>query len=153
MRSLTIRVSDEEHKLILAVAAHRFMSVNGVVRAHFHDLAVQDGLILPPDAEPKSTPDAKPAKPPIERRPIPLGVNAWRDEIMNRVNAGEPLADVAESYGVALKDAKAKLDAAREFHTAQSLKYDPVDPDNPTEAEQRVNAEIARRRLQDMGLL
>lgn len=150
MRSLTIRVSDEEHKLILAVAAHRFMSVNGVVRAHFHDLAVQDGLILPPDAEPKSTPDAKP---PVVRRPIPSGVNAWRDEIMARVDAGEPLADVAESYGVALKDAKAKLDAAREFRTTQSLNYDPADPDNPTEAEQRVNAEIARRRLQDMGLL
>lgn len=151
MRSLTIRVSDEEHKLILAVAAHRFMSVNGVVRAHFHDLAVQDGLIPPPDAKP--TTSATSTKPPVVRRPIPSGVNAWRDEIMARVDAGEPLADVAESYGVALKDAKAKLDAAREFRTTQSLDYDPADPDNPTEAEQAINAEIARRRLQDMGLL
>jgi hypothetical protein len=40
-----------------------------------------------------------------------------------------------------------------EASPVQELVYNPVDPDNPTEEEQATNAEIARRKLVDMGLL
>jgi antitoxin component of RelBE/YafQ-DinJ toxin-antitoxin module len=35
----------------------------------------------------------------------------------------------------------------------EELVYDPVDPDNPTEEEQAINAEIARRRMVAIGLM
>jgi hypothetical protein len=93
---------------------------------------------------------------------------------MSRVDGGEKLADVAESYGQNLdlvkkmyKLGRENQQAARDFSEmrayaesgntgeppAQELVYDPVDPDNPTEEEQATNAKIARQRLVDMGLL
>ena len=44
MKSLTIRVSDEEHALMQASARRRFMTITGIVRAHFHALAEADGV-------------------------------------------------------------------------------------------------------------
>lgn len=53
MKTLTIRVSDEEHKLMQAVAARRFMSITGITRAHFSTLFVADGLMLDQAVESK----------------------------------------------------------------------------------------------------
>ena len=53
MKALTIRVSDEEHKLMQAVAARRFMSITSITRAHFSALFVEDGLTLDPVTEAK----------------------------------------------------------------------------------------------------
>jgi carboxylesterase type B len=113
-----------------------------------------------------------PQKPIVERRPIPS--TGWRAEIVARVDGGEKLADVAESYGQSVdlikqqyRSGKENQQTARDFGelrayaekgntgepTAQELVYDPVDPDNPTEEEQATNAEIARQKLVDMGLL
>ena len=167
MKSLTIRVPDEEHALMQAVAAKRFMTITGVVRAHFHTLFEADGLTGAPEA-------AEPETPRVIRRPIPQGVNAWRDEIYVRMNSGESAADIAESYGVSAQLVKDKYKAAKDdkqYHidaglpvpplaapiAAQAsddepeLVYDPVDPDNPTEEEQAAHAEIARRRMIALG--
>ena len=178
MKALTIRVSDEEHKLMQAVAARRFMSITSITRAHFSALFVEDGLTLDPAEEARRALEAQakaalaPQKPSVERRPIPE--HGWAAELMSRVDGGEKLADVAESYGQNLdlvkkmyKLGKENQQAARDFSEmrayaekgstgeppVQELVYDPVDPDNPTEEEQATNAEIARQKLVDMGLL
>ena len=178
MKTLTIRVSDEEHKLMQAVAARRFMSITGVTRAHFNALFVEDGLTLDPAEEARRALEAQakaalaPQKPIVERRSIP--VHNWNAEIVGRVEKGEKLADIAESYGQSLdvikdryKQGRENQQAARDFNEMRAyaesgntapppepeLVYDPVDPDNPTEEEQATNAEIARRKLVEMGFL
>lgn len=57
MKTLTIRVSDEEHALMVAAAAKRFMTITGMVRAHFHAIFEQD------DVAKKETTTAEPTKP------------------------------------------------------------------------------------------
>jgi hypothetical protein len=178
MKALTIRVSDEEHKLMQAVAARRFMSITSITRAHFSALFIEDGLTLDPAEEARRALEAQAKaalaqqKPIVERRPIPS--TGWRAEIVARVDGGEKLADVAESYGQSVdlikqqyRSGKENQQTARDFGElrayaekgntgeppAQELVYDPVDPDNPTEEEQATNAEIARQKLVDMGLL
>jgi hypothetical protein len=178
MKTLTIRVSDEEHKLMQAVAARRFMSITGITRAHFSALFVEDGLTLDPAEEARRALEAQtkaalaPQKPVIERRAVPA--RGWAAEIVGRVDGGEKLADIAESYGQNLdlvkkmyKLGKENQQAERDFSEMRAyaekgnttpppeseLVYDPVDPDNPTEEEQATNAEIARRKLVELGFL
>jgi hypothetical protein len=55
MKTLTIRISDEEHRLMQVVAARRFMTLTGITRAHFHSLAEQDGLLQHKEAQPEPT--------------------------------------------------------------------------------------------------
>jgi hypothetical protein len=175
MKTLTIRVSDEEHKLMQAVAARRFMSITGITRAHFNALFVEDGLTLDPAEQARRALEAQakaalaPQKPIVERRPYPP-YNA-SVVVAERASRGESLADIAESYGISLDRAKELYKSGKEWlsnerdtnellaysekgNTApppeqpeSELVYDPVDPDNPTEEEQAVSDEIARRKL------
>lgn len=165
MKSLTIRVSDEEHALMQAAAAKRFMTITGMVRAHFHAIFEADGTL--PDQQP--TAPAAPVNPNITWRPIPQGTNVWAYEVHARRSAGESFADIAASYGTDVETIKRRFKFAQEqidagIHSPATattpsapntpeLVYAPVDPDNPTEEEQAINAEIARRKLVDMGLL
>ncbi len=170
MKSLTIRIPDDEHKLMVSVAERRFMSINNMIRAHFHELARQDGLIANPAKTAQSTSAALTnAKPPVVRVPIPTEPNAWRDHIYARVQAGEKLQDVADSYGLKLADAQGMYSRAKAYIKEQpdyvphaytppaptaeepELVYAPVDPENPTEEEQAIHAEIARRKLLALG--
>jgi hypothetical protein len=178
MKTLTIRVSDEEHKLMQAVAARRFMTITGITRAHFNSLFVEDGLMLNQAEEARRALEAQakaalaPTKPVIERRAVPA--RGWAAEIVSRVDGGEKLADIAESYGQSLdlvkkmyKLGRENQQAAHDFSEMRAyveggntapppepeLVYDPVDPYNPTEEEQATNAEIARRKLVEMGFL
>ena len=194
MKSLTIRIPDDEHKLMVSVAERRFMSINNMIRAHFHELARQDGLIADPAKAAQSTAAALTnAKPPAQRVPIPTEPNAWRDHIYARVQAGEKLQDVADSYGLKLADAQGMYSRAKAYIKEQpdyvphaytppttteytppttteytpapdeytpaptpmqpepELVYAPVDPENPTEEEQAIHAEIARRKLLALG--
>lgn len=164
MKSLTIRVSDEEHALMQAAAAKRFMTITGMVRAHFHDIFEADGTH--PDQQ---VPVAEPSNPRVTWRPIPQGTNVWAYEVHARRSAGESFADIAASYGTDVETIKRRFKFAQEQIDAgihppatattpsapntPELVYAPVDPDNPTEEEQAINAEIARRKLVDMGLL
>lgn len=164
MKSLTIRIPDEEHALMQAAAAKRFMTITGMVRAHFHSIFEADGT-LPDQQQP-----AEPSKPRVNWRPIPQGTNVWAYEIHARRTAGESFADIAESYGTDLETIKRKFKFADEEialgapapagapieqpgqpEPEPELVYDPVDPDNPTEEEQAINAEIARRRMTALG--
>ena len=157
MKSLTIRVSDEEHALMQAVARKRFMTITGMVRAHFHAIFEADGTL--PDQQP--TAPAAPVNPNVVWRPIPQGTNMWAYEVHARKTAGESFADIAASYGADVETIKRRYKFAEEqidagIHTPTSdteaaLVYDPVDPDNPTEEEQAINAEIARRKMEAMG--
>lgn len=151
MKTLTIRISDEEHALMVAAAAKRFMTITGMVRAHFHTIFEQDGILDQPKEQ---------VKPQVIRVPIPTGHNAWRDEIYRRVKRGEDKQTVADSYGITLQVVNDKVKAAKiaelegaVINRKELPVYAPVDPDNPTLDEQKVNAERARLRLQEMGLL
>jgi hypothetical protein len=178
MPTIAIRVSDEEHKLFVALAEREFMPLSVLVRRVLRAETVRAGLVLDPAEEARRALEAQakaalePKKPVVERRAVPA--RGWAAEIVGRVDGGEKLADVAESYGQNLdlvkkmyKLGRENQQAARDFSEmrayaergntgeppAQELVYDPVDPDNPTEEEQATNAEIARQKLVDMGLL
>lgn len=103
MKTLTIRVQDDEHALMQAIAAKRFMSITAMVRAHFHSLAEED-------ADLQSGHRSKQ----VARIPIPQGQNALRDAIYERINRGETPAAVAESYGMQAADVKAMHKRAKE---------------------------------------
>ena len=110
MKTLTIRVSDEEHKLMQAVAARRFMTITGITRAHFNAHFVADGLMLDQAEEARRALESQakaalaPKKPVIERRPYP----PYQPHVVvaERANKGESLADIAESYGISLDRVK-----------------------------------------------
>ncbi len=155
MKTLTIRISDEEHALMSAAAAKRFMTITGMVRAHFHSIFEADG-VLPHQKSAQQKDD----KPQVTRVSVPTGVNAWRDEIYRRSKAGEPVQLIADSYGVhadvirqKINTAKLeeKVGAAPSTHNQPLPEYNPVDPDNPTLEEQKANAERARIQLENLG--
>lgn len=143
MKTLTIRVSDEEHKLMQAAAARRFMSITGITRAHFGALFVEDGLVLDPVAEAKRTrrdelekDAAAKAKPQVERLPIPLGQSALRDAVYMRVNRGESLSVVAESYGIQMDVIKAMYKRAKESAESESQPYEIISKEVLNDPEQ-----------------
>lgn len=181
MKTIAIRVTDDDHKLFVALADREDMPLSSLVRRQLRALARDHGLLQYPEEQ--ST-QPEPSKPRVIRRPIPQGVNAWRDEIYVRMNSGESAADIAESYGVSAQLVKDKYKAAKDdkqYHIDAGLPvpplaapseytppadtppadtppddepelvYDPVDPDNPTEEEQAAHAEIARRRMIALG--
>ena len=118
MPTIAIRVSDEDHKLFTALAEREFMPLSILIRRVLHAEAVRAALILDPVAEAKralkTDADAAPTKPAIERLPIPQGPNELRDEVYMRVNKGESISDVAESYGIPLDVIKAMYKRAKE---------------------------------------
>lgn len=149
MKTLAIRVSDEDHKLFTDLAAREDMPLSILVRRVLRAHAREIGFIK--DHEPHKP---EPVKPQVIRVPIPQGPNAWRDEIYRRVKDGESEQAVADSYGVSMQVIKGKLKSAEHERKVASMPvYAPVDPDNPTLDEQKANAERARLRLQEMGLL
>ena len=178
MKIVNFRVDDAEHALMHAIAKSEGLSLTAYIRRHFMVLGRELGLGEDPLAKLRPV-QSEPSKPQVIRRPIPQGVNAWRDEIYVRMNSGESAADVAESYGVSAQLVKDKYKAAKDdkqYHIDAGLPvpplaapseytppadtppddepelvYDPVDPDNPTEEEQAAHAEIARRRMIALG--
>lgn len=125
MKALTIRVTDEEHKLMQAVAAKRFMTITAVVRSHFHQLNLIDN---PP--EPKPDPRKQPTTPEVTKKAVPLGINEWRDEVYARRQAGESFADIAASYhGGEVEQIKRLYKRAvddLQYHKDAGIVYDPA---------------------------
>lgn len=175
MKTIAIRVSDDDHKLFLAVAEREDMPLSSIVRRHLRALAREHELLVDHSVAP--TAPAAPVNPNTVWRPIPQGTNVWAYEVHARRSAGESFADIATSYGVDVSIVKARYKFAQEQIDAgvnspaaaatytpparantpsapndqPELVYDPVDPDNPTEEEQAINAEIARRRMIALG--
>ena len=157
MKIVNFRVDDAEHALMHAIAKSEGLSLTAYIRRHFLVLGRELGLGEDPLAKLRPV-QPEQSKPQVIRRPIPQGINAWRDEIFARITGGESAADVAESYGVSVQVVKDKYRAAKddkEYHADAGLPvelvYAPVDPDNPTEEEQAIHAEIARRKMEAMG--
>lgn len=127
MKALTIRVTDEEHKLMQAVAAKRFMTITAVVRSHFHQLNLIDN---PPATMPN--PRNQPTTPEVTKRAAPLGINEWRDEVYARRQAGESFADIASSYfGGEIEQIKRLYKRAvddLQYHKDAGIAYDPNTP-------------------------
>lgn len=193
MKTIAVRVSDDDHKLFAAVAAREDMPVSSLIRRLMRGLAREHALLV--DAHmPEPAPPAPPAP---KRRVIPMDADgrhadsfAWGAAIEQALQSGETVASIAASYGLSVDAIKNKLKQYRvekdeelamqnrrrstpvqpSYPSAAKLPtlgepifdepapapeselvYDPVDPDNPTEEEQAIHAEIARRKLLAMG--
>ena len=116
MKTLTIRVSDEEHKLMQAVATRRFMSITGITRAHFNALFVEDGLTLDPTIEAKKALKAEAVQVTVQEPVIPVfGLN--EDGSINHrarvarargfAKEGMPKVQVAKAMGLTLEQIEA----------------------------------------------
>lgn len=192
MKNLAIRLSDDDHAVFQKLADVEHMPISVLVRRSILQIAEQRGLIANPakaaaNAAASLANTTNLTKLPVARVPIPTEPNAWRDHIYARVQAGEKLQDVADSYGLKLADAQGMYSRAKAYikeqpdyvphaYTAPTtpaptpqepddepmtttaeepaepeLVYAPVDPENPTEEEQAIHAEIARRKLLALG--
>jgi hypothetical protein len=107
MKTIAVRVSDEDHKLFHQLAEREYMPISVLVRRVLMQLADERGLTTKEETAVQS-------KPAVVRRPIPTAPNAWRDEIVRRVNTGERLQDVADSYGANLDTVKAMYKRGKE---------------------------------------
>jgi hypothetical protein len=116
MKTLTIRVSDEEHKLMQAVATRRFMSITGITRAHFNALFVEDGLTLDPTVEAKRALKAEAVQVTVQEPAAPVfGLN--EDGSINHrarvarargfAKEGMPKVQVAKAMGLTLEQIEA----------------------------------------------
>jgi hypothetical protein len=116
MKTLTIRVSDEEHKLMQAVATRRFMSITGITRAHFNALFVDDGLTLDPTIEAKRALKAEVVQVTVQEPAAPVfGLN--EDGSINHrarvarargfAKEGMPKVQVAKAMGLTLEQIEA----------------------------------------------
>jgi len=163
MKIVNFRVDDNEHQLMHAIAESKGMSLSGYIKHHFRTIAIQEKLIDDP-LDALRPQNKQPATPQIVRKPIPTEPNAWRDEIYTRVKDGEDIKTIADSYGTSVDIVRQKVQAAKfeekvgaaPTHTQTQPQpplpeYNPVDPDNPTLDEQKVNAERARLQLESMG--
>lgn len=143
MATIAIRVSDEDHKLFCALADREHMPLSVLVRRTLHAEAVRLALVLDPVAEAKRTrrdelekDAAAKAKPQVERLPIPQGTSALRDAVYMRVNKGESLHVVAESYGIQMDIIKAMYKRAKESAESESQPYEIISKEVLNDPEQ-----------------
>lgn len=113
MKSLTIRVSDEEHALMQAAAAKRFMTITGMVRAHFHSIFEADGTL--PDQQPPAADAANAVTSTAPQRYGPLladillpdgTINPLRlvARMRSKANAGFTRKQFSDEYGISFAD-------------------------------------------------
>lgn len=120
MKSLTIRVSDEEHALMQAVARKRFMTITGIVRAHFHALCEADGATAPKVAEPDKPQAPASATPKLDDLRLSDGsFDNHRLVVRMRTHArrGTTRGQFAKEFGIGLDDMeRACTEAAKAGH-------------------------------------
>lgn len=112
MKTIAIRVTDDDHKLFVALADREDMPLSSLVRRQLRALARDHGLLQYPEEQPKQP--AEPVNPNTVWRPIPQGHGVWAYEIHARRSAGESFADIATSYGVDVSIVKARYKYADE---------------------------------------
>lgn len=121
VKTLTIRVSDEEHAIIQTIACKRFMNITGMVRAHFDQLAREHGL-----QREETTSAATPAKPAelIDLKPrygsmladllLPDGtINHQRlvSRMRTKADNGVTRQEFSRDYGISTEDMEAACNA------------------------------------------
>lgn len=120
MKSLTIRVSDEEHALMQAVARKRFMTITGIVRAHFHALCEADGATAPKVVEPDKPQAPASATPKLDDLRLSDGsFDNHRLVVRMRTHArrGTTRGQFAKEFGIGLDDMeRACTEAAKAGH-------------------------------------
>lgn len=215
MKTLAIRVSEDDHKLFVALADREDMPLSSLVRRQLRALAREHAMLVDTPMHPPT--DAGTAKPVVQKRARPVDANGvvhsviFNEQLLQEHERGDSVSVLAEAYSLTPQDVQRRVALAREHrsdgtlattkanqsadpngarssvrvmrrdaagnivmtdaphtnhtpttrapsaphinHHEPELVYDPVDPDNPTEEEQAINAEIARRKLVDMGLL
>ena len=132
MKTLTIRVSDEEHKLFAALADREFMPLTVLVRRALHAESVRVGLMLDPATEAKRALRAEVVQEAEQEPAIPVfGLNE-DGSINHRLRvakarglaiAGVPKAQVAKVMGLTVDQIEASC-----VEVAKGGEYNPVLP-------------------------
>jgi hypothetical protein len=132
MKTLTIRVSDEEHKLFAALADREFMPLTVLVRRALHAESVRVGLMLDPAEEAKRALKAEVVQA-EEQEPTRPAYGLNEDGSINHrlrvakarglAKEGMPKAQVAKAMGLTLEQIEESCVAV-----AEDGEYNPVLP-------------------------
>ena len=132
MPTIAIRVSDEEHKLFVALAEREFMPLSVLVRRTLHAEAIRAGLILDPAVEAKKALKAEAVQAEEQEPAVPVfGLN--EDGSINHrlrvakarglAKEGMPKAQVAKAMGLTLEQIEESCVAV-----AEDGEYNPLLP-------------------------
>lgn len=125
MKTITLRLDDEDHKLFAALAESEDMPVATLIRRVMRRLAREQGL-LATHAEATGVPASTTpsgATPRTQATTQPLADTLMNNEaLLKRVEAGEPVRAVADSAGLQVSDVQTRTAKARKARTDGSLK-------------------------------
>ena len=132
MPTIAIRVSDEDHKLFVALAEREFMPLSVLVRRTLHAEAIRAGLILDPAVEAKRALKVEAVQAEEQEPAIPVyGMN--EDGSINHrlrvakartlATEGMPKAQVAKAMGLTVEQIEASC-----IELAKGGEYNPVLP-------------------------
>jgi hypothetical protein len=132
MPTIAIRVSDEDHKLFVALAEREFMPLSVLVRRTLHAEAIRAGLILDPAVEAKRALKVEVVQEAEQEPAVPVfGLNE-DGSIDHRARvarargfaiAGVPKAQVAKVMGLTIDQIEASC-----VEVAKGGEYNPVLP-------------------------
>lgn len=114
MKTLAIRVSDEDHALFVAVAGREDMPLSTLVRRQLRALAREHGLLK--DAPPTAAEPAAPQPPTLRAPVIESGPHAGKIDafafgavLSKQVQAGETIERLAAAYGHSAQDLRERV--------------------------------------------
>jgi hypothetical protein len=121
MKTLTLRLDDEDHKLFILLADADDLPVATFIRRVIRQLAREKGLLA--TAHPTNTPatQSPTATTPITHVHDAVGT---REDLLKRVEAGEQLRAVADSVGIQVSELQARLAKAKTARADGSLQRD-----------------------------
>jgi hypothetical protein len=132
MKTLTIRVSDEEHKLFVALADRELMPLTVLVRRVLHAESVRAGLMLDPTTEAKRALRAEVEQAAEQEPAVPVFGLHEDGSINHRLRVrkartlaleGMPKAQVAKAMGLTLEQIEESC-----VEVAKDGEYNPVLP-------------------------
>lgn len=118
MKTLTLRLDDEDHKLFAQLADADDLPVATFIRRVIRQLAREKGLLA--TAQPTNNPATQ--APTAPRTPIHNNV-ITREDLLKRVEAGQQLREVADSVGIQVSELQARLAQARAARADGSLQW------------------------------
>ena len=111
MKVINFRVSDDEHKLMHAIAEHEGLTLTAYIRRHF---ILQGRELRIPTNNPATQ---NPLTPPAPMRDDTF----TREVLLKRIEAGEQLRDVAASVGIQVSELQARVAKAKAARADGSL--------------------------------
>lgn len=118
VKTLTLRLDDEDHKLFTLLADADDLPVATFIRRVLRQLAREKGLLA--TAQPTNNPAAQSTTTTPPTAPMRDGVQS-REALLKRIEAGEQLRDVAASAGIQVSELQARVSKAKIARTDGSL--------------------------------